>query len=656
MRSRRRPLVPFDNSSSTSRAVSMRRAAYMSPYDRAVHLIERMLRLPSIATYLYPILIDENSTPDVCKNPRNPLKTLFARGYTLNILLNELESPFVATINLYELMDESNYETCQTERFWKGCVDAGLATPEMMDRALSVSEESSDEYLDMAMAVVSAILDILQERGVLASPDPRYIKPRTIYPVVNYAPDGAPKHAVLAAELSRTEVAYMQDLERLMAFAANVKAHVDSGSIKVDTATIFGHISDILALHLKFSMRIQYMAAVPVESQYFDALFAGLSEGFVVYSRFCASREHAQKAYRQALPVLRQLDCTIDPVFDVPSLFMRPVQRLAQYPMLFQSIADAICENAHLSQATQAQVVKSAYSALRMSKRILRQANEATREALNETQYGEFFERLDIPLSSHTQMGLGRLLLSSKVSALVSSDYLVDGREAFLFENNLVLCKAGSPERESKTSRIKRTLSSLQIMRSPSLRPKRESGSSASSTLHSPPLLASSPEADGLGEKSALRSTESTEFQLPTIDTGYSLTAPPCNPALLSSHASLTSLREKPMIRFTTDVACEDGIKTKLTVCEQIPTCAISRISVGAEAHGFARLTVQAMMVDGGELVMAFGQMSSEAAGVWTRMFRRAVSLVPADACADGTCVLVNPKFSESQQARHLAA
>ncbi|KAJ1730177.1 Guanine nucleotide exchange factor for Cdc42p [Coemansia sp. Benny D160-2] len=699
MKSRKRGLVTQDNGSTTSRAISVRRDVFQSPYEQVVRLMERMLRLPSIATYLYPILISEHAEPtESWKDPRRPLKTFVAHGYTLNILLNELESPFVATINLFERADESDYEAYQTQLFWKGCIAAGFAPAGIVGRQLwfssggIVADERADgEYLDLAMTTVAAILDVLEEKGRMGTLDPRYTRPSVVYPSIQNACEGAPRHAVLAAELSRTEVAYMQDLERLMTYASSVRAHVACDGFKIDTATIFGHIDELHALHREFSMRIQYMAAMPADAQFLEGVYAGLTDRFSVYSRFCAGREQAQQTYRKALPALKAMaengggrtDAMLDPVFEVPALFMRPVQRLAQYPILFQSMVDALCESCtqltRTEQTQRVRVVKSAHAAMRQSKRILRRANEATREAMNQAHSADFFERLDIPLSSQAS-DVGRLLTAtSRVSTTVGGGSSFDAREAFLFERSLIVCKTVPPARHtdaSRSSRIKRTLSSLQLtMRSPSLRfkaaadissSKRQSASSASSlTLGS----SASPDSIGAAADAALH-------LLPAIDMGHSPAlispSPSPSPILLGSHASLLSLREDtiPTIRFApsidspaptpapsldTSASAPTPLPPRLSVCEQIPVRAISVVSLVSEPHGFMRLGIQT--ADSSAMVV-FRQLSSETAALWVRMLKQAVRLVPVDdanvcatpgavsSSAAAGCLLINPDLA----------
>ncbi|KAJ2489303.1 Guanine nucleotide exchange factor for Cdc42p [Coemansia sp. RSA 2050] len=655
---RRRALGSPTTDDTTSHAISIRRTAYVSPYDRAIYMIERLLRLPSISTYLYAILIDENTaSTGPYKDPTAPLKTLFDHGYTLNILLNELESPFVSTINLLERVDEPGYQQHQTELFWQGCVDAGLALPEVLG-----TQENS---LELVLATVTAILDTLQERGRLGSPDPRYIKPRSIYPAAHAAP-GAPRHLVLVFELSQTEVAYMQDLEQLAGFAKRVRAQLDCEGSDIDTMTIFAHIDQLLALHSKFSMRIQYLAGMPPDHQFFDAIYNDLFAEFDVYSGFCASREQAQRAYTAALPILKQINCGgLDPVFDVTSLFMRPVQRLAQYPILFQSIVDALCDScASLSLQEKAKrilVIKSMYRAMQHSKRILSRANEATREATNQANCTNFFDRVDSVSSDLSEEAVGRLMTSGKVSAKSTKDY--EDLEAYLFTRTLVLCKAIGPAQSSRSSKFRRTLSSFHMtIRTTSLhREDRRSSSVSSSTLHT-----RSPTPDS-GECPA---RTNTEFQLPTINTNDSppLISPPTK--LLNSYASLVSLRDKPspLIKFTSSVdvtisgsECAAQPKNRLSrLCarEHYPTAAISQISQVHELSGTVRLTIQVMMANGSERMLVFRRLTQESAAIWVRMLKRIVPLVPVDdenaAQNAYHCLHVNPRFSKSVLGRSI--
>ncbi|KAJ2450558.1 Guanine nucleotide exchange factor for Cdc42p [Coemansia sp. RSA 2336] len=654
---RKRTIETYDNSSSTSRAVSVSRKAYVSPYERAITLLERLLSLPCIASIVHPLLIDEKAQASPFKDPTRPLRELFRRGCTLNILLNELESPFVATIDLYECADNGRYEGHQIDLFWRGCVGAGLVSEEAAGRIGYDVED--DACLELMMAAVASILDQLQLRGQCGLPDSRYLQPRDIYPTAHMA-DGLPRFAVLAAELSRTEVAYVQDLERLVAYADSVGAQLDH--FEVDLESIFGHIRGILDLHRKFSIRIQYLAAMPLHRQLLGAAYEGLD--FHVYSLFCAHRETSQRAFERALPVLKQLDMPVDAEFDIPSLFMRPVQRLAQYPILFQNIVDAMCEScasmAPAEQAERVQVVKSAYAAMHRSKLVLTQANETTREAINETQQAQFLAR--VAGSECTAQRLGKLLVSGPVSAQTKRDF--EPVEAYLFETTLVVCASSSPQ-GSRAARIRRTISSLHVsMKSPSMRrreDRRRSGDSAtSSTLNSPVLSAHSPSAES--------------FRLPDIDAGCALSlntapqspSPPAPQALcnLGSYTSLTTLRDpqqQQKLKFAEAVETDAaGRRAQLAVRAQIPTEAISQVSQLSELDGSVQLTVQALLNDGTEATVTFRALSRETAGVWIRMLGRAVSLQSVEDSAtqgnDNYILLVNPRYAPAVLGRKLVA
>ncbi|KAJ1783960.1 Guanine nucleotide exchange factor for Cdc42p [Coemansia sp. RSA 1938] len=662
---RKRSLGTYDDSSSTSRAVSVTRKAYVSPYERCIQMLERLLSLPCIASIVYPLLIDENAHSADVKDPVRPLRVLFARGCTLNILVNELESPFIATIDLYERAGDGSYESHQIELFWRGCVDAGLVSEEKLMRVQDRYNTHDSECLELMLVTVSVVLDQLLRRGRCGLVDPRYIKPRDIYPTVHTG-SGAPRYAVLAAELSRTEVAYVQDLERLVEYADSASAQIDDSEVDFDA--IFGNIRAILALHRTFSKRIQYLAAMPLSLQLFGAAYDGLLPMFDVYSRFCASRECSQRAFARAVPVLKLLDSELDAEFDIPSLLIRPVQRLAQYPLLFQSIVDAMCEQcatmAPADQAEHVHVVKAAYAAVDHSKHLLTRANETTREAVNETQQAQFAARL---ADAADLQGLGRLLTSGPVSAQAGREF--EDMEAYLFESTLVVCSASSTQ-GSRAARIRRTISSLHVtIKSPRRRDeRRRSGSSvASSTLHSPVLGGCSPESG---------------FQLPNIDAGCALSlnsqanplSSPANTPLnsplsntplscstvnnllasgtnpLASHSSLSTLRERPLVKFATLDTETDAALARLTVRERVPTSAISQVSQLSEVDGSLRLNIQAMLNDGSDAMLVFRRLSREAAGVWTRMLQRAVPLVPVEESVaranDNYCLLVNPRFA----------
>ncbi|KAJ2878893.1 hypothetical protein IWW38_006222, partial [Coemansia aciculifera] len=320
-----------------------------------------------------------------------------------------------------------------------------------------------------------------------------------------------------------------------------------------------------------------------------------------------------------------------------------------------------MCDScSHLSQEEQANrvlVIKSMYVAMRRSKRILLRANEAARETANQANSADFFSRID-SASELSQAAVGRLMTSSRVSAKTVKEY--EEVEAYLFENELVLCKALEPVQSSRSAKFRRTLSSLTMtMRNSSPSPtrledKRRSGSStSSSTLHT-----RSPTPDN---DSPLSSTTPAEFQLPSIATNDSpsLISPTPQPAaaikLLSSYASLVSLRDinhhklpMPVIKFTssTDVtmsstsecsstAATMGVQQKskyrmsrLCARERYPTGAISQISQAHELNGTVRLSIQIMMASGAEKCLVFRRLTRESADIWSRMIKCTVPLV----------------------------
>ncbi|KAJ1944379.1 Guanine nucleotide exchange factor for Cdc42p [Linderina macrospora] len=631
------------------------RPAYISPYELTVVLIERLLRLPSISMFLYPILVDEiNKGKQPIRDPRDPLRTLFAHGYTLNILLNELESPFVSTINLYEKAEDGSYESYQTWLFWNGCVRAELISDEVLEAFPGFDIADSDEDLERTLRVVAAIVDVLQVRGKLTDVDPRFVRPSTIYPVAAVA-KGAPRYAELAMELSRTEVAYVQDLERL-----KVGLHA-----LVDIDTVFLHIDGLLALHRHLSMAVQYLAAQPLRDQLYGALYENMAD-FDIYCRYCSNRDASQAAYQEILPQLSQIPDDLDPSFDLPALLLRPIQRLAQYPIMFQGIIDAAYEDSMYMDepelTEQMQSLPSIYTAIRRSKRTIARANEETRERQNERLCDEFFDRLEHPIpSSLTQTNTGRLLTSGKLSVRVGVEY--EEFEAFLFEHYLVLC-AQAPKLERAPSRLHRTISNLHMsMRSMRVQVggRRRSSSSASVMSSECP---SSPEPQQpmtpvlrpapsfLGSKASNYSSL-TAFQPLNLEIDTPATTPH---SLLSSHASLNTLRGHPMgLNFASsvNVASQEPEKRKvkskkpgLVVRELVPTMCISQTCLINERHGVSRLTAQ-IVADGIERMFVIKMANRESESVWMTMLRRAVPLHTLESGSKSGKLYINPRFVE---------
>ncbi|KAJ1965855.1 Guanine nucleotide exchange factor for Cdc42p [Dipsacomyces acuminosporus] len=661
----------------TTDAISAHRNAYMSPYDRAVKLLERLLCLPSISVFLYPILVDENiMNKHAFKEPTKPLRTLFEHGYTLNILLNELESPFVATINLHDRADEDSYTRYQTHLFWAGCVGAGLESPQILGRLHEFDLSSNGEDLEMTIATVARILDILQERGRLCDPDTRYMKLASIYPTLPAAEIGVPRHIELAAELSKTEVAYVQDLERLKSYAEQVRHSLDGTSYDIDTESIFIYVDRILAVHRKFSMGIQYLAGQPVDMQLYGALYEEMYRDFDIYSSFCASRQLSQAAYKLALPILQQISGSIDPVIDLPALLMRPVQRLAQYPIIFQSILDAVCKSCmdikEHEVHSRSRVIKSIYAAVHRSKRILTKANEATREMENELRYTEFFERLDLPIPSGlAKADFGRLLTSGTVLAKVGSSQ-PERLEAYLFERNLVLCEATEYHTPPRPSRFHRTLSSLHMSMRNVIQRARDGDrrrSAASSVSTSTSGSRSSSRARTLVSEASIpisrgQSTE-TVFRPLTINTDRLSTWVSLTHQQVTRHGSLDTLHEQSSIKFATsadtpppspispvtDHSATESVNKRpgLFIREMICNNCISQVSLSNNADlGLSHLSIQSF-VDGMERMFVFKHLSEETEGIWIKMLKRAVPVLPLDSGNFGSSdkLYVNPRFSK---------
>ncbi|ORX70905.1 hypothetical protein DL89DRAFT_315642 [Linderina pennispora] len=656
--------ICFEPETKPPPAQAKARPAYMSPYEHTVVLIERLLRLPSISTFLYPILVDEmNKGAQPIRDPRDPLRTLFAHGYTLNILLNELASPFISTIDLYEKSEDGSYESYQTWLFWNGCVRAELTTEDVLEAFPGFDICDCDEDLERTLSVVAGIVDALQACGKLADFDSRFVRPNTLYPVAAVG-KGAPRYAELAMELSRTEVAYVQDLERLKAYSDTARKHLGLHA-SVDIDTIFLHVDALLALHRRLSMSIQYLAAQPLRDQLYGALYENMV-GFDVYCRYCSNRDASQASYQEILPLLCQIPDDLDASFDLPALLLRPIQRLAQYPIMFQGIVDAAYEDSMYMDepelTEQMQSLPSIYTAIRRSKRIITRANEETRERQNEGLHGEFFDRLEHPIPAGLiQPSTGRLLTSGKLSVRVGVEY--EDFEAFLFQNHLVLCTQ-IQKLERAPSKLHRTISNLHMsMRSvrAQVNGRRESLSSMSVMSSECPSSPESPQQMSpvlrpskslLGSKASDHSSV-TAFQPLSLDIRHTKdhpTQPFQQPCLTQYPARDTRMglnfasSINVVSQESREAQAEEQESQGLLVREFIPTACISQACLINERHGVSKLTAQ-IVVDGIERMFVITLANRESEGVWMTMLRRAVPLHMLESGSKSGKLYINPRF-----------
>ncbi|KAI9276766.1 hypothetical protein BDA99DRAFT_584041 [Phascolomyces articulosus] len=161
-------------------------------------------------------------------------------------------------------------------------------------------------------------------------------------------------------ELLETERKYVEYLETTQNYAQELRSNKQRNIISLDTLHhIFGNLNALIDFQLRFLMQVEYHAEHPREN--FGQVLTELEDAFSVYEPYCANMQHALDLVVQWAPQLSNSTSSttssmgdntnsnsstpnaggttaVDPNYDLPSLLIKPVQRVCKYPLLLQQL------------------------------------------------------------------------------------------------------------------------------------------------------------------------------------------------------------------------------------------------------------------------------------------------------------------------------
>lgn len=88
-------------------------------------------------------------------------------------------------------------------------------------------------------------------------------------------------------------------------------------------------------------IQIEDVADKPPQEQRFGLLFVQMEEAFQVYEPFCANYQAAQDIVQQESTKLQKLSDILNPTYELPSMLIKPVQRICKYPLLLSQLIKA---------------------------------------------------------------------------------------------------------------------------------------------------------------------------------------------------------------------------------------------------------------------------------------------------------------------------
>ncbi|KAI7900273.1 uncharacterized protein BX663DRAFT_532418 [Cokeromyces recurvatus] len=108
---------------------------------------------------------------------------------------------------------------------------------------------------------------------------------------------------------------------------------------------LFGNLNALVDFQRRFLIQIEDQAAHSVKEQRFGSLFIQFEDAFSVYEPFCANFQIAQDLVIQEAPKLQKLANIMSPVYELPAMLIKPIQRVCKYPLLIQQLIKATPED-----------------------------------------------------------------------------------------------------------------------------------------------------------------------------------------------------------------------------------------------------------------------------------------------------------------------
>lgn len=193
---------------------------------------------------------------------------------------------------------------------------------------------------------------------------------------------------------------------------------------------LFGNLNALVNFQRWFLVYAESNADRAPEEQRFGQLFIQQENAFSVYEPFCANFQTAQCLVVQEANKLQQLTDFTNPAYELPSLLIKPVQRVCKYPLLVQELLKATPEDWTFYEETKL--------GLEAIQRVAAKINETKRRQENQL-LAEDLKRRVVDNRHHCDIpGCGQLLLHERVVLHrneVDHDVLL-----YLFEKALLIC------------------------------------------------------------------------------------------------------------------------------------------------------------------------------------------------------------------------
>jgi hypothetical protein len=198
---------------------------------------------------------------------------------------------------------------------------------------------------------------------------------------------------------------------------------------------LFGNLNALVDFQRRFLIQIEDQAASPAKEQRFGSLFIQFEEAFSVYEPFCANFQIAQDLVIQESSKLQKLSHIMSPTYELPSMLIKPIQRVCKYPLLIQQLVKTTPEDWTY--------VNENKDGLEAIQRVTKKVNETKRVQENQLLVKDLKKRI---VDDNAPQGVlveafGNLLLHDKFTLQKHDTDHSREMLVFLFDKIILICK-----------------------------------------------------------------------------------------------------------------------------------------------------------------------------------------------------------------------
>ncbi|KAI8369846.1 hypothetical protein EDC96DRAFT_552549 [Choanephora cucurbitarum] len=394
-----------------------------SLYHTCLSVLNRLTCVEGMSDYIH----SETST-----DPLSKLTSICRQGYPLCTLYNALNPLEPLKSKADPTLNAVNSCKANVYHFIVACKHVLLFEEDDMFTISDLYQDDTNGFVKV-VNTVNKLLKLLEERGIISVQSSRRNSDNDHQKMdlSNNVPKNTRDKVVM--ELLETERKYVQDMEILQNYMRELQ---HKKIVSPDTIHyLFGNLNALVDFQRRFLIQMEEIAEKQPEEQRIGYLFLQMEEYFCVYEPYCANYYSAQDLVVQETPRLQQLNHILNPIYELPSLLIKPVQRICKYPLLLQELVRSTDSSWLYYHELQ--------QSLESMKRVTERINETQRQCENMQSVQELKDRLN-QWRRQIVDGCGNLLLQDK---LIATCQAIDNSErerevhVFCFDKALLIFK-----------------------------------------------------------------------------------------------------------------------------------------------------------------------------------------------------------------------